>query len=352
MADFAADALALADHLSWQRFALVGVSFGGMVAQELAIAAPERVTRMVLACTSSGGAGGSSAPLHEVFSLPQRQRAERLIGLVDARTATDPLLRAQISDRLAAVLADPDAGARRQLEARRHHDTFARLGADRPRRTLVAAGRYDELAPLANSRALAARSRARASRSSRAATHSWTRTPAPGRRWRRSSPQASRARSASTPSQTSTKRVVSGERPKRITSGARKSASTPRAASRAQSSCASGWASATWAPRRARVARRGDRDARARASRASASAIACSVSAIPFARIRVDRRRARRARRPRSSAVQREDRRGAREERRGCPPRARSRAPSRTGRGGPSQPQIGWRSASGSSART
>ena len=153
MADFAADALALADHLSWQRFALVGVSFGGMVAQELAIAAPERATRVVLACTSSGGAGGSSAPLHEVFSLPQAQRAERLIGLVDARTATDALLRAQISERLAAVLVDPDAGARQQLEARRHHDTFARLGRITAP-TLVAGGRYDELAPLANSRAL------------------------------------------------------------------------------------------------------------------------------------------------------------------------------------------------------
>jgi len=154
MADFAGDALALADHLSWQRFALIGISFGGMVAQEIAIAAPDRVTRMVLACTSSGGSGGSSAPLHEVLALPQAQRAERLIALVDARTAEDPLLRAQISERLAGVLVDPDEGARRQLEARRRHDTFARLGRITAP-TLVAAGRHDGLAPLANSRALA-----------------------------------------------------------------------------------------------------------------------------------------------------------------------------------------------------
>ncbi len=110
---------------------------------------------MVLACTSSAGAGVSSAPLHEVLSLPAAERAQRLIGLVDARTPTDPLLRAQISERLAAVLVDPGAGVRQQLQARRRHDTFARLGRVTAA-TLVAAGRYDELAPLANSRALAA----------------------------------------------------------------------------------------------------------------------------------------------------------------------------------------------------
>jgi 3-oxoadipate enol-lactonase len=42
----------------------------------------------------------------------------------------------------------------RQLEARRHHDAWARLGAIRAP-TLVAAGRYDGLAPVENSRALA-----------------------------------------------------------------------------------------------------------------------------------------------------------------------------------------------------
>src|ERR1039457_6007449 len=66
MADFADDALALVDHLGWQRFSLIGISFGGMVAQEVAIRAGDRVRRLVLACTSSGGAGGASAPLHEI----------------------------------------------------------------------------------------------------------------------------------------------------------------------------------------------------------------------------------------------------------------------------------------------
>src|SRR3954464_1490055 len=37
MADYAADARAVLDAVGWERAAVVGVSFGGMVAQELAV---------------------------------------------------------------------------------------------------------------------------------------------------------------------------------------------------------------------------------------------------------------------------------------------------------------------------
>ncbi|OWY60978.1 alpha/beta hydrolase, partial [cyanobacterium TDX16] len=40
MADMAADAVALADHLGWDRFRVFGISFGGMVGQELAVTWP------------------------------------------------------------------------------------------------------------------------------------------------------------------------------------------------------------------------------------------------------------------------------------------------------------------------
>ena len=159
MADFAADALALVDHLGWERFALLGISFGGMVAQEVAIRARERVARLVLACTSSGGAGGASAPLHAIASLPAPQRTARMVELIDARTREDPALRASLTA-LVEERGEPDqrlaqANAR-QLEARRHHDTWDRLGDIRAP-TLVAAGRHDGIAPLRNARGLAAR---------------------------------------------------------------------------------------------------------------------------------------------------------------------------------------------------
>ena len=45
---------------------VVGASFGGMVAQELALRHPDKVERLALACTSPGGAGGASYPFHEI----------------------------------------------------------------------------------------------------------------------------------------------------------------------------------------------------------------------------------------------------------------------------------------------
>lgn len=160
MADFGADALALADALGWDRFALLGISFGGMVAQHAALAGGDRITRLVLACTSAGGEGGSSAPLHELYPLTTPERIERAVGYSDLRTATDPERKRRMVEFMAAATATDDPatypGLTRQLEARRHHDTWDRLPSLRVP-TLVTAGRHDGIAPLVNAEALTAR---------------------------------------------------------------------------------------------------------------------------------------------------------------------------------------------------
>jgi pimeloyl-ACP methyl ester carboxylesterase len=54
LALFAGEVEALVDTLGWERFALLGHSMGGMIAQALAIDVPERITRLVLMDTHHG----------------------------------------------------------------------------------------------------------------------------------------------------------------------------------------------------------------------------------------------------------------------------------------------------------
>jgi len=79
MADYAMDADGLLAAVGWDCCSVMGVSFGGMVAQEFAIRYPGRVERLVLSCTSSGGAGGDSYPLHKLDGLTPRERALKTV---------------------------------------------------------------------------------------------------------------------------------------------------------------------------------------------------------------------------------------------------------------------------------
>lgn len=54
--DMAADAVALLDHLGIMKAHVMGASMGGFIAQTIAVKYPERVDRLVLACTAFGGA--------------------------------------------------------------------------------------------------------------------------------------------------------------------------------------------------------------------------------------------------------------------------------------------------------
>jgi 3-oxoadipate enol-lactonase len=164
MSDLAEDALALVDHLGWDHFLLAGISFGGMVAQEIAVRAPGRVDRLALLCTSAGGAGGSSFPLHTLADMTPAERAKVSVEILDTRFTPEWLERHDDDRAIAGLMAQHFArdkpedvlrGEALQLAARRRHDVYDRLpGITCP--TLVASGRYDGIAPPANGAAIAA----------------------------------------------------------------------------------------------------------------------------------------------------------------------------------------------------
>jgi 3-oxoadipate enol-lactonase len=164
MADYAADAAALLDHVGWDSCRIVGTSFGGMVAQEFAVTWPERVERLALNCTSPGGKFAAFG-LHTLES--QSSDAISAIGatLLDTRFTPEWLAEHEGDRMFADMIAqrretptDPDVarGQREQLLARSRLDVLDRL--DRitcP--TLVASGKYDGISPPENGAAIAER---------------------------------------------------------------------------------------------------------------------------------------------------------------------------------------------------
>jgi 3-oxoadipate enol-lactonase len=165
MGDYADDAAALMDTQGWTSAHVIGVSFGGMVAQELALRHPAKVERLVLCCTASGGEGGASFAYHELPKMTPGEMAALKVRISDTRH-DDAWAKANPAEYrllLQYAAADPfrdeaghAEGASRQLAARAGHDTWARLPQlNLP--VLVMGGRHDGIAPPAVVTALAGR---------------------------------------------------------------------------------------------------------------------------------------------------------------------------------------------------
>ncbi len=159
--ELADDAAGLLDALEIDSAHILGISMGGMVAQELALATPERVRTLAIGCSYCGGPG--SVRIGEaVYRRVAEARAsgDRALALqasweinVSPAYATDE----QAWERWVATATRRSVAVEvivRQAQAIAAHDTSARLPQiELP--TLVLHGSVDELLPVANGRMIA-----------------------------------------------------------------------------------------------------------------------------------------------------------------------------------------------------
>ncbi len=164
-AQLADDALAVLGAAGEEAAHVYGISLGGMVAQELALRAPERVRSLVLGATTAGGRE-HEPPDDETLGFLRRRGSmpaeEGVWASIPYMYGPATLERAteRIAEDLEQRLRFPTdrAGYEAQLAAASAHDTASRLGAiEAP--ALVLHGTADRIVPMANGRRLAERIR-------------------------------------------------------------------------------------------------------------------------------------------------------------------------------------------------
>jgi pimeloyl-ACP methyl ester carboxylesterase len=158
----AQDVNGLLDALDIRRTAMLGVSMGGMIAQEFAIRHPEKLTCLILGCTSFGGPK-SIPPPREIWKAllagagadEQTRMLQQQALFCDDTIANN---RGVIEEYLAARsrFPIPPHALALQADAIMKHDTSDRVGRIRTP-TLVMTGKEDRLIPPGNSRLIADR---------------------------------------------------------------------------------------------------------------------------------------------------------------------------------------------------
>jgi 3-oxoadipate enol-lactonase len=158
--DLAADAIALADHLGLEDFDLIGLSMGGAIAQEIALAAPERVRTLTLCVTyPAGGEWGKQRArvMGELFAaMTREQRVEFLMMAIYSEQlfANPSFVDAARQAMLANPHPQPPEAFRRQVEASSRHDARERVG-ELAMPVHVIGARRDMLVPFRGSEELA-----------------------------------------------------------------------------------------------------------------------------------------------------------------------------------------------------
>lgn len=161
IARLAQDAAGLLAALELDSAHVLGISMGGMVAQELALSHPERIRTLALGCTYCGGEGSSVASEEVMRRLAEGMLSgdrERAI-----RTGWEVNVSPEFAAHEAAYARFLEIGLRRavpvevimaQMRAIAEHDTSARLPEIAPS-TLVVHGTLDQMLPVQNGRMIA-----------------------------------------------------------------------------------------------------------------------------------------------------------------------------------------------------
>jgi 3-oxoadipate enol-lactonase len=161
MTQFAADAIAVMDAAGEQTAHVYGISLGGMIAQEIAVRHPGRVSALVLGATTPGGSDAVRADDATLAFFARRAEmpAEEAVW-ASVPYNYGPTTRREHGDRIARdieqrlrfpIEADP---YRFQLQAALGHDAHRRLH-EIAVPTLIVHGSEDRMVPPANARLLA-----------------------------------------------------------------------------------------------------------------------------------------------------------------------------------------------------
>lgn len=163
MQTFAADIRQILEELEIETAHVLGASFGGFVAQEFALEFPERVDKLILACTTAGGANHVRPDIEILRSfapdptLPLGEKIRKFIR--PAFTDEFNVARADEVEKVCWLREQNEVAEAiysAQLESAFSLDTESKLGAIK-NKTLIITGDRDKVVPMQNSVNLAAK---------------------------------------------------------------------------------------------------------------------------------------------------------------------------------------------------